>query len=431
MHGNEPRAPEARGLASLDARSRRLVVVVSFALAFEEYDQGLMTAALPRIAADLGVAEGELPLLLAAIRLGVIPAFFVIAVADRIGRRRAFLGATFVLGLLTLATAFAPNTATFVLLQALVRTFVVVGTSVALVIVAEELPAEHRGTGLGALTALSLVGHGVVAALFSQVDRLPHGWRDLYAFGVLPVLLYPLFLRLVPETRRFEAGRAMAALAPRSSVTALAREAPLRLLGTSAAGFFLALAMLPAFQLNGYFVQHVHGWSPTAYAAMILVAGGLGILGNVVAGRIADSLGRRRTGTLFLASFPFACGLFYLGPAASLWPAWILMLFTASGGRLIVRALATELFPTDRRGTATGFYTSVEMVGGGVGLLAVHAFGSVGDARLPELVTAVSTLVLVAGAIVARFPETSGVELEAIAPHEPASAGQRPVDDRA
>ena len=192
------RAPEG-----VDLKTQRTLVFVALALLFEEYDTAMLFSALKQIADDLKMQTADFGLYTALIRLGGLPAFLVVPLADRLGRRPVFIFATVGLGLLTVATAFVQTPLQFTILQACARLFVVVSTAVAFVIVTEELPAAHRGWGVGALAAIGSLGHGLSAILFSQIDRLPYGWRALYVVGVVPVLCLPLLLRYVPETQRF------------------------------------------------------------------------------------------------------------------------------------------------------------------------------------------------------------------------------------
>ena len=81
----------------------------------------------------------------------------------------------------------------------LVRTCVLAASTMAFVIVAEEFPAEHRGWGIGMVGALGACGFGFGAILFGFVERLPFGWRALYAIGVLPLLAMPRLRRGIPR----------------------------------------------------------------------------------------------------------------------------------------------------------------------------------------------------------------------------------------
>ena len=377
----------------------------------------MLTAALPQIAASLGMAETDFGFYLGMIRLGALPAFALIPYADRIGRRRVFLLSLVGTALATLLTAFARTPTEFVVCQMVTRTFFVAGSAIAFVMIAEEFPAPHRGWGIGMLGALGATGHGIAMALFSQIDGLPYGWRSLYAVGVIPLLLLPFFRRRIPETERF--GRHDAAVGEDTGGYSLApllqmtREYPGRAIGIAMAGFLPSIGLVGAFQFTGYFTQTVHGWSPGQYAAMVFFGGMLGIAGNIVAGRLADRFGRRVVGITLLGSFPFWVALFYNGPGWTVPIAWIGFLFAAQGGRVILRTLATELFPTAQRASASGLFTILEAVGGAAGLFLLF-FGSAGEGDFVRLTTGLAFAVLVGGGVLLFFPETRQRELEAI-----------------
>lgn len=404
-------------IPSVEQRHLSLLGAVALALLFEEYDLAMLTAALPQIAATLEMAETDFGLYLGLIRLGALPAFALIPYADRVGRRRLFLASLIGTALSTLLTAFAQTSEQFVVCQMITRTFFVTGSAIAFVVIAEEFPANHRGWGIGMLGALGASGHGIAMMFFSQIDSLPYGWRSLYAIGVVPLLLFPFFRRNVPETGRFERHDAARtgdetrySLAP---LFGLAREYPARVLGIAVAGFLPAVGLVGAFQFTGYFTQTVHGWSPGQYAAMVFFGGALGIAGNIVAGRLADRLGRRAVGIGLLGSFPFFVALFYNGPGWAVPIAWIGFLFGSQGGRVILRTLATELFPTSQRASATGLFTILEAVGGAAGLFVLY-FGSVDEGDFVGLTTWLAFTVLLAAAVLLTFPETKQQELESI-----------------
>ena len=124
--------------------------------------------------------------MLAWVRLGAIPAFLILPLADRVGRRPVFLAAIVGMSLATVASGLAQTSLQFILAQTISRTFVVAIIATAVVIIAEELPAEHRGWGIGMLGAVGAFGYGLGALLYAFVDSLPFGWRSLYAVGGLP-----------------------------------------------------------------------------------------------------------------------------------------------------------------------------------------------------------------------------------------------------
>jgi putative MFS transporter len=406
----------------LEPRLLRLLGLVALALFFEAYDVSMLTSALKHIAEGLGMAESQLGGHLAVVRLGALPALLVIPLADRIGRRRVFLGTIVGVSLGTFATAFVQTPAQFVAVQMLTRTFVLAGAAVAAVIVTEEFPAEHRGWGVGMLGALSACGFGAGAALFAAIDLLPWGWRALYAIGVLPLFLLPVLRRELRETARFRAhaeerrgrGDDPSALGGwHRPLAGLARAHPGRAAVITLAAWLFAFAEVSVFQFTSYFTQTVHAWAPGDYSAMVLVGGGFGIVGNVVAGRLGDRLGRRLVGALFVGLFPACAWLFYRGPGWGVPFAFALVVFCQTAGGVVIRTLSAELFPTSHRGTSAGWVALVQTLGWAAGL-AVAGLGVRAPGDIARMTTLLSLAALLAAVALLLLPETRRRELEAI-----------------
>ena len=414
--------PILGGVPQVEERLVSLLGLVALALFFEQYDNSMLTSALKYIAADLQMSEQQLGGFLSLVKLGGIPAFLIVPFADRIGRRRVFLISVLIFSLGTLATAFVQTAAQFVVAQTLTRTFMLTASAVAFVIVTEEYPAAHRGWAIGMLGALASAGNGLGAGLFAAVESLPYGWRALYVVGIAPLLLLPLLRRRVPETRRFVDHRAtLAAHGDAGGVLAgwyrpllrLARLYPGRALGIALVGGLMAIGEAAVFQFTAYFVLTVHGWSPGGFALMFIFGGAVGILGNVVAGRVGDRVGRRIVGFVFLALFPLFAWLFYHGPGWVLPIAWALFVFCNTAGGVMVRAFSTELFPTSYRGTSAAWLSLVQTIGWTIGL-ALVSLGS----DIARATSWISMVVLVAACALLTLPETSQQELETISHDE-------------
>lgn len=427
---NAPAAPPKRPwwllhifgrVPDIDPGSLTLLGLVSLAAFFETYDLSLMMSALSYIAKDFGIPESDLAGYTGLIRLGALPAFLLVPLSDRVGRRRMFLISVAGIAVLTFATAFVPTVAAYVALQMMVRTFVLAASTLAFVIVAEEFPAEHRGWGIGMVGALGACGFGFGAILFGFVDRLPGTWRALYAVGVFPLLVMPRLRRGITETRRFDHHRAQNIgndgiggirgwLAP---LAALARSYPRRVAGVTLAGALYAAGETGVFQFCGYFTLNAHGWEPWRFSVMVVIAGGVGMLGNVLAGRLGDLFGRRPVGFVVAASFPGLAWLFYHLPGFYLPVLWAFLTVCSVSCNVTIRALATEVFPTSHRGTSGGWLSLVQTIGTAAGL-GVVGLGIAAGATLPTMVSALAVLTIVAGASLFLLPETSGLELESI-----------------
>lgn len=404
----------------------RLLGLVSLALFFESYDLSMLGSALKHISASLGIAESEMGGYLGLIRLGALPAFLLIPLADQFGRRRLFLASILGISVFTFVTAFAQTPVQFVAAQMASRVFMVTAMACAVVIVTEEFPAEHRGWGIGMMGALSACGVGFGALLFSLVDVLPYGWRALYVVGAVPILLMPLFRRGVRETARFTRGQAGAdAAAPSgairgwlSPIAHLVRDYPGRAIGVGAVAILQALGSAPVFQFTGWFTQTIHGWEPWQYSTMVIAGGAIGIFGNVFAGRLGDRYGRRRVGFAVMALFPLFVFVFYRGAGWMLPGAWVLFVFCNTALQTITRAVSTELFPTAYRGTASGWNAMLETLGAALGL-ALLGLGTQGFADIAFMTSSLAFVLVVAGLILLLLPETGSRELESISDDSP------------
>lgn len=402
----------------LEERHVALVGVVALASLFENYDMSMLTSAFKQIRESFELTQSEAASLFAWIRLGAIPAFVVLPLADRIGRRRVFLAALVGMSIGTIGSGFAQDAVQFVIAQTITRTFIVASTACAVVIIAEELPAAHRGWGIGILGAISAFGFGLGAIFYAFIDALPFGWRSMYMIGGVPLLMMPMFRRLVPETNRFLQERAARdeGRAPEtrwvSPVLEMIREYPGRSLAVAAMALLFATGSSPAFGLLSDFVQTSHGWQPSSYSLMALVAGLFGVIGNPAMGWAADRVGRRPVAMAAFGLFPITTAAIYFGPELGVPFFWIPFVFLLTGANVLMRIISTELFPTSSRNTAMGWETLMETLGGAAGYALVGALTLSGASIAPGAVL-VSLLTVVGVVVVWAMPETAGRELEA------------------
>lgn len=400
----------------LEDRHVAIVGIVSLAFLFENYDLSMLSAALKQIRESFGLGPAEMTRLLAWIRLGAIPAFLCLPLADRFGRRRVFLVSIAGMSLGTFVSGLAQTPLQFVLAQTVTRAFLVASTATAVVLVAESLPARHRGWGIGILGAIGTVGFGLSALLYAFVEQLPFGWRFLYFVGIAPLLFFGVFRSRVAETEQFQA--AQDELPSEGSLIArmtgpmreLVRDHPWRALAVAGIAASVSAATTPAFNLISDFVQTDRDWAPSSYSMMAIFAGALGTIGNPAMGFAADRLGRRPVAVFAFAAFPLAAGAMYFGPDAWVPVVWVPFVFLLTGGNVLMRILTSELFPTTSRNTAMGWETLHETLGAAIGFAAVGYLAG-GTDDLASAAVVVSCATLVGAAIVWCLPETAGREL--------------------
>ncbi len=85
-----------------------------------------------------------------------------------------------------------------------------------------------------------------------------------------------------------------------------------------------------------------------------------------------------------------------------------------TGGRMILRALSTELFPTSHRSAASGMWGVLETMGSAAGLFLTGAMTRA-PGGLAATVVLLSLIVFVGGLVLLFLPETHQRELEEIA----------------
>ncbi len=410
-----------RTAPALTAHQWRLLGVVGIATLFDNYGMGILGLALPQIQHGLGVAEADVGALTAVVRLGVIPAVLLSAWADHVGRRLLLL-VTIVGGTVcTFASAFALNAAQFMALQFLSRIFIDGEAMLAIVVVAEDFDADTRGWGIGMLSALGALGHGLVAIIFSSVNVLPFGWRALFVLGIIPLALLPWYRRSLMETRRFASHResreqrhvVRAILQPFRN---LARMYPGRMVALCAALFPIAFVLEPAIMFVSKSLQQIHGYSPGTVAALFLTVGVVAPIGNVMAGALGDRFGRKRVIMAGIVSNTAAIALFYNTTGPWIPPMFGFMLLTLTIVLVLFAALGSELFPTSYRSTASGVRAVIATLGGTLGLWLEGRLyvltGSHSGALTSMLVVTPIALVIIA----LFLPETANQELEEIAP---------------
>lgn len=411
------------GMPDLDPAQRKTLLMLGAAEFFDHYDMGLLGLALLQIQRSLAIPDAEVGSVMAAVRMGVIPALALAVLADRFGRRRLLLLTILGFTLTTFATAFAQTTAQFVALQFLSRMFVYAESMLAVVVLAEELRADQRGWGIGALGALGALGHGLSAIVFGAIDVLPFGWRALYAVGVVPMLFLAWFRRHMKETQRFEASRASREdrgdwrdwVEP---LRRLLRHYPGRLGTLCLALWPLDFVLLTATTFMAKALQEMHGYSPGQVTLLYIAGGAVGIFGNTLSGSLSDRLGRRPVMVSLLAVAGACLYGFYNLSGWVIAPLWITQVFAMMGVGVLFRTLGSELFPTSYRSTASAVRAIVATLGAVVGLTLEGWLFE----RLGSHAAAITCMLpaLLIPALVAWFllPETALRELEEIAPED-------------
>ncbi len=404
-----------RYLPPLSPRQWRIFGIVSTAGFFENYDRALLSLAVDQIQRGLRVANRDLGVMLSIIRLGYLLALPIASLADRFGRRRLLLYSIIFYTVATGASAVAPGVRTFVAFQFIARAFAAAELAVALVILAEEVEAGVRGSSIGLLGALAISGYGLAAAVFALINVIPFGWRGLYALALIPLAVIVPIRRHLPETHRFDQMRERAGAARfLTPIAELIRNHPRRLVTLLIVSFLYYLGSTPAAFLAFKYLQEVHHWSPAMVSSLVIPGGALGILGNVFAGRLSDSLGRRTMAAGFTLTAPLLMLLFLHTGGAVMVAAWITQLFCDTASTTLLNTYGAELFPTAQRSTATSTVIVAQTLGAALGLwMESLLFAATGSHWTAVSILTIAWFIAPVG-VWLWFPETAGIELEAL-----------------
>jgi len=338
--------------------------------------------------------------------------------ADRIGRVRTlqiaiawFAGFTFLCGLAqTYEQLFAA------------RTLMGLGFggewAAGAVLLAETVPARHRGKALGTMQASWAIGWGAAliasTILFSTMPQ-DQAWRVLFFIGVAPAILILFVRRLVGESELYTKTKtALAKSGDKVSVLEIFRPPLLRvtvlggLMGAGAQGGYTAIiTFLPTFLKTERGLSVI---GSSGYIAVLIVGS---FFGYMTGAYLGDAIGRRNTFLVFaigaivlvvgytLAPFGNAAMLVLGGPLG----------FFGAGVFAVQGAFYSEQFPTRVRGVGQGFtYNLGRALGAFVPFLVGALAAQMGLGRALGVFAAGSYALMAAAAFM--LPETRGKVLE-------------------
>ena len=377
-------------------------------------------------------------------------------IADYIGRKRTMMLAIIAYSLTTGLSAFAWDWESFAVLRFLVGVAIGSEWATGASIVSELWPDHSRGKGGGLLQC----GAGIGGLLASGVWLLiggtgPSAWRWMYLIGVLPAFVVLWIRRNIPESPRWERAderrraardlkRSGAALdsenvaLTRFTVVDLFADRTVRrpLIGSLLMMFSVTFAFWGVSTFIPTYVGSIAakaGLSAPYYAGLAgFITSGCGIVGFIVLGFLADTIGRKPTAMLFY----FMC--LVLTPLVYLWgqsqDIGVVLFLVGVFGFFTLGIWAwapvwlPELFPTRMRGTAVAFaFNAPRFISCTGPLIAGTLIVGLGGYGMAATIIG---LFFVLGVVAAPFlPETRGQPLpETLSPAGAASATASAAD---
>lgn len=190
-----------------------LMLLVFIAVAFDNMDVVTLSFVIPAYSAEWALTP-DITRIHPIIGIGgtLVGAIVFGMLSDRIGRVRAFNWGIFVFAVTELLNGFAPRSLAVGFPWVLANCGIMgvgVGGAVplAFTIISEYLPARVRGRAVILIGVVSIGVGYLIAATVSVVLMPLFGWRILFAVGVAPVLLIPFIRKYVPESPRYLASK--------------------------------------------------------------------------------------------------------------------------------------------------------------------------------------------------------------------------------
>jgi MFS family permease len=422
VEGSPPPDPPRRSplLPPVPFEPRAIVFLATVAAiaALANFGGALFGQTADPVTETFGESTRTLGVALAVSRGGVLVSLVASALADRQGRRRLVLICFAGVCATNAISALAPSFAIFTGAQVLTRAFANATLVVAGIAAVEEAPEGARAYALSMLALAYGAGFAIAVVLLPISDIAEQSWRVAFAISALAILLLPRLARSLRETGRY------VDLARRTARRGRIREVFARAYGYRF--FLLALAAFltnffsaPSAQLMNRFLTDEQGFSNTLIAVFRGVTGGLpGLLGVVIAGKLAETRGRRPVAIVALAVATVFQMIFFLGNGAVLWVASTFAILFASGAAIVLAAFDTELFPTEVRGTSNALLLVCAVTGSAAGLLlATNLDDAVGGLGPAIAICGVAPL-LAAAFVMPWLPEPADRKLDDISPSE-------------
>ncbi|MFQ5813212.1 MAG: MFS transporter [Anaerolineae bacterium] len=186
-----------------------LVLLVFVAVAFDNMDVVTLSFVIPAYSQEWGLTP-NITRIHPIIGIGgtLVGAILFGMLADRIGRVNAFIWGIVIFAVTELANGFAPASVVvgfpWVLANCAIMGIGVGGAvPLAFTIISEYMPAKLRGRAVILVGVVSIGVGYLIAAAASWVLMPLFGWRALFAIGFAPILLIPFIKKYIPESPRY------------------------------------------------------------------------------------------------------------------------------------------------------------------------------------------------------------------------------------
>lgn len=376
--------------AELNKFHYMILIVSSIIYMLTALDVMLIGAVVKPIAVEWKLGIVSISYLVSIGFLGMFVGAIVFGrLSDVIGRRKTIIVVVIVEGIFTALHGLAYEYYSMAILRFLAG----IGLGAALpqpgVYISEYVPVKYRGRFLGIVEASWVYG-ALLSLLFPYIIIPSYGWRAAFLVGLLPLIVVPLVIKYLPESVRYMIKHGMTSeiksvmvtngLAGEDVVLEYEDEGKRRkykvkdLFSKNYVSRTILLTILWMSLVYTYYAVFI--WLPTIYSTQFnmtivkslfwtIIITLFQIPGYYSATFLLDRIGRKKVLAIYLMTAgiaSFLLGLYIDKAWVFIWSAAIS--FFNLGGWAGLYAYTPELYPTEIRGSGSGFVASMGRIAG-------------------------------------------------------------------
>ena len=379
-------------------RNAVMTILICFLIALiEGIDLQSAGVAAAGVSAHFGLDKSSLGLFFSAAILGLLPGGLIGGrLGDRIGRKKVLIIAVALFGLFSILTAWVTSYSG--LLFARFMTGLGLGAALPnlVALASESVSDKARGRAISLMYCGMPIG-GIAVSLLAST-QLAADWKVIfYVGGILPLMVIPLMMAFLPESRAFLATQQSADTTQQSKFSDLFNQhfrMPTILLWV---GYFFTMMV----------VYMLLNWLPSLLmelgfqkkdATMVQMFFSVGaFVGTIVLGLLVDHWKMKNVillmysgiilGLIALNSFSTVQAMYFAGALVGC--------FTI-GGQMVLYALGSQVYPTQMRGTGVGTAMTVGRFGAMAGPAVAGQFLAMGNGATGLIATCIPGIIIAA-----------------------------------
>ncbi|WOE32924.1 MULTISPECIES: 3-(3-hydroxy-phenyl)propionate transporter MhpT [unclassified Acinetobacter] len=388
---------------SVSSKSKAtLTLVLCFAIAvFEGFDLQSMGVAAPRMRAEFGLDNSQMAWAFSAAILGTLPgALLGGRYADKIGRKAVLLTSICIFGVMSVLTAYASDYNLLLIIRFLTGLGMGGALPMMITMASEAVSGQHKGAAVSIMYSGIPFG-GMLTSFVAMGLAGDEQWRHIfYVGGFAPILLIPLLMKFLPESKDYLTASKTKPSTPFFEVL-FAKERRFSTIQIWISFFFTLVVLY--FLLNWLpLLMGAQGLGKTEANYVQIGYNIGGIFGSILMGILLDKI-----------RMSMVIKLIYIGILVSLCclaisPTVALLSLSAVGcglfivgGQSALYGLAAMFYPTKMRGTGVGAAVAIGRIGSFAGPLFAGMLLSMGSSS--AMVIGASIPLIFIAAIAALF----------------------------